>query len=438
MPGLVNAHHHAGLTPFQMGTPDLPLELWTIHRFGKRTVNLYLDTLYAAMEMIESGVTTVQHLQSRVGGSIENVCKSASNVLQAYSDIGMRVSYSLGLRDQNRLVYEADHKFLSKLPQTLARDTERMLRQERVSVQDNLKVFHLLRSQHSHNRMIAIQLAPINLHWCSDEALESLADCAKAYDVPVHMHILETRYQKRYASKRAIGGAINQLKRIGLLGPKLTLGHCVWTTESELDLLASTDTNICHIPSSNLRLRSGIASVNAMHKRGLRIALGIDEAGMNDDRDMLQEMRIAFRLHRSPGMCEEEVLQSSDILKMATENGARTTGFGSDIGTLKIGKAADVVLLNYESLSFPYLDQETSLVDAIVYRAKSGHVDMVIINGELIYKNGKFARIDKEEVMKELARSLRVSPSASEVKRRRLARRLLPYVRRYFEAYMRT
>src|SRR5262249_38668452 len=102
-PGLINSHHHVGLIACQMGTPDLPLELRMASRLRKRDVDPYLDTLYAAFEMIESGVTTVQHLQSRASGPLERIHAGAKRVLAAYEDLGMRVSYSYNVRDQNRL-----------------------------------------------------------------------------------------------------------------------------------------------------------------------------------------------------------------------------------------------------------------------------------------------------------------------------------------------
>src|SRR6266446_10260448 len=120
MPGLVNSHHHVGLTPFQLGSPDYPLELWFASRLGARAVDPYLDTLYSAFEMLESGLTTVQHLHGWRIGPASQVLAVAEQILQAYRDLGMRVSYSFALRDQNRLVYEADDRFLSRLPPQIA------------------------------------------------------------------------------------------------------------------------------------------------------------------------------------------------------------------------------------------------------------------------------------------------------------------------------
>src|SRR5690606_5945532 len=119
LPGLVNGHHHVGLTPFQLGSPDLPLEQWIISRLGARSVDVRLDTLYAAFQMVESGVTTVQHLHGWVPGSVDAVLDSSKAIMEAYAQVGMRCAYSYMARDQCRLVYENDTSFIATLPDSL-------------------------------------------------------------------------------------------------------------------------------------------------------------------------------------------------------------------------------------------------------------------------------------------------------------------------------
>ncbi len=170
LPGFVNAHHHVGLTPVQLGSPDHPLELWFASRIGARTVDLYLDTLYSAFEMIESGITTVQHLHSRAGGDIEGVATAAGKVIKAYQDIGMRVSYAYGLRDQNQLVYGDDEAFIATLPSNLAPGVREVIDAQKLSAEDYFAVFEELHSHYAQKERVRIQLAPANLRWCSDRA----------------------------------------------------------------------------------------------------------------------------------------------------------------------------------------------------------------------------------------------------------------------------
>jgi cytosine/adenosine deaminase-related metal-dependent hydrolase len=437
LPGLVNSHHHVGLTPLQLGSRDHALELWIATRLGTRQVDLYLDTLYSAFEMIESGVTTVQHLAGWFSGTEERIKDDIARILAAYRDIGMRVSFSAGLRDQNRLVYQDDSAFAATLPSEIGAALERHLSTVSHPLDMQLQLFEDLYQRYNGEERTRIQLAPINLHWCSDRALEAVRDQAEKYQVPIHMHLLETAYQKEYAARRASNTAVEHIHRLGLLGPRMTLGHGVWLNESDIELVAETGTHICHNASSNLRLRSGIAPVNAFEQRGIRVGIGLDEAGINDDRDMLQEMRLVLNLHREPGM-DDRFPTSAQVLRMASEHGAHTTPFGTDLGTLEPGKAADIVLMSWEAIASPFLDlnYEVSVLDAVVQRAKSSGVDTVLVAGEPIYRDRQFTKVDKAAALAELAAAMKAPLSEEEQSRRSLAQDVLPYVRAFYDGYM--
>src|ERR1700737_4848372 len=192
LPGFVNAHHHVGLTPVQLGSRDMPLELWFVTRLVARRVDLYLDTLYSAFEMIASGITTVQHLHGWLPGDLAAVEAGAGEVIRAYEDIGMRVSYSFALREQSRLVYQDDKQFTESLPVELRPAMERHFARFQVSVADYGALFEQLHAKHHDKERVKIQLAPANLHWCSDAALTMLADYSARYQAPMHMHLVET------------------------------------------------------------------------------------------------------------------------------------------------------------------------------------------------------------------------------------------------------
>src|SRR5215467_8059369 len=108
---------------------------------------------------------------------------------------------------------------------------------------------------------------------------------------------------------------------------------------------------------------------------------------------MLRKMRMVLRTHRVPGMMDEDVPSPAQVLRMATEGGAATTPFGSHIGTLAVGKAADLVLIDWEKLAYPYLDLATPVLDAVIQRAKSEAVDLVMVAGEVVYEGGRFTRV---------------------------------------------
>lgn len=435
MPGLVNAHHHVGTTPFQLGSPDHPLELWFASRLGLRDVDLRLDTLFSAFEMIASGVTTVQHLHSRAPGTPDDVVAAAGQVIGAYREIGMRVSYSMALRDQNRLVYAADEAFVAQLPEALRPAMADYFRRFTLSLEEQVSIFHALRRLVEGERRIAVQLAPANLHWLSDRALETAGELSAATGLPMHMHLVETPYQRAYARRRTGGTAFAHLHRLGLTGERLTIGHGVWMTGEDIDLCARTGTRLCHNCSSNFRLKSGRAPVMQFLARGIPVALGIDEAGINDDRDMLQEMRLVLAVHRAPGIATP-VPDAAGVLRMATEHGAGTTPFGSRIGSLSVGSEADLVLLDWQRVTRPYQSPGTDWLDVLVRRARSEAVRTVMVAGETIYEDGRFTRVDREAVLADLAAFFARDLAPAEQARAELARAVFPHVAAFYEGWL--
>jgi cytosine/adenosine deaminase-related metal-dependent hydrolase len=436
LPGFVNGHHHVGLTPVQLGSPDMPLELWFITRLVTRNLNVYLDTLYSAFEMIASGITTVQHIHGWLPGKIAEVEGKANDVIRAYQDIGMRVSYCYAVRDQNRLVYQADDEFVASLPKPLQDPMKRWFERFKTSLDEAMGMFQSMHAAHHNKSRVKIQLAPANLHWCSDRALTILSDTSKKYDAPMHMHLVETAYQKEYAWRRGECTALEYLDRYDMVGPRLTLGHGVWLNETDIERLADAKGCVCHNCSSNFRLRSGVAALNRFEAKGINTAIGLDEAGINDDRDMLQEMRLVLRAHRVPGMVDDDVPTMAQVLRMATVGGAKTTAFAPQIGTLEVGKRADLSLIDYGQISYPYLDEQTPLLDAVIQRAKSEGVKLVMCDGEVIYEDGRFTRVDKDAALKALHDDLSKALTDDEVERRQLSKALLPHVREFYSRYI--
>jgi cytosine/adenosine deaminase-related metal-dependent hydrolase len=265
--------------------------------------------------------------------------------------------------------------------------------------------------------------------------LERLSDLSRRFQVPLHMHLLETAYQKEYARRRGGCSAVEYIDRFGLLGPRMTIGHGVWLTEKDIDRLAETGTCVCHNCSSNFRLRSGVAALNMLETKGVTTAMGMDEAGINDDRDMLQEMRMVLRAHRTPGM-DDSVPTAAQVFRMATSGGAVTTPFGDRIGTIAVGKAADLVAIDWRQIGYPYLDREFPLLDAVLMRAKTQGVRRVICGGDVIYEDGRFTRVDRDATLQALHEDLQRTLTDDEIERRNLSGALLPFVKAFYGRYI--
>ena len=430
IPGLINAHHHVGLTPFQLGALDLPLESWIISRWALRDVDPYLDTLWCAIQMIESGITTVQHNHMAARLPFDrDLYDGSTAVLDAYRDSGMRVAFSLSHRDQNHLVYEDDERFLSTIPAELASRARDYLDARPISLEDYLSANAELHARRQGART-NIFISPHNVHWCSDDMLTAISEFARRLGTGLHIHLHETIYQRMYGSRYWDKTPLAHLADLGVLGPEVSCAHGVWLSEPDIDVLAETGTAICTNPSSNLRLKSGIAPINRLLDRGVRVALGIDEAGINDDNDILQEMRVAQKVHREPGINAPNPT-SYDILRLTTEGGAAVTFF-DEIGTIDPGNRADLVLVNLARIEEPYLHPDTDIVDALLYRGKGIDVDTVMVDGEILLSGGRFLKADKAEVASRLKESLARELTDRETSRTALSRDLLPYIDRWF------
>lgn len=406
MPGMVNSHHHSGITPLMHGVPFAPLEFWLPRFRAQRRMPLRLDTLFSAIEMLESGTTTVHHIHGGVSGSRDDCHASADAVLNAYDEIGMRAGFSFMIRDRNRITYEDDETLLASLPADAAQWFSAQLRSEAIPVAELMAFYGELQARWGQRDMVRLNLAPANLHWCSDDALDQIFSTARQHGAQIHMHLVETERQARFAHARYGHSAVQHLHALGILGANVTFGHGNWLDRGDLDLLAEHHCTVCHNASSGLRLGSGIAPVNRMLERKLRVALGIDQSGINDDRDMLAEIKLVWALHRETGLWNRRA-SAAEILRMATEHGAQTAGFGSRIGRLEPGRAADIVLLDRAAVERPAIDRRTPLVDTLVMRAKAGAVRSVFVGGRQVVSEGRVTDIDRDAVMAEIADHMR-------------------------------
>ena len=207
--------------------------------------------------------------------------------------------------------------------------------------------------------------------------------------------------------------------------------------EEDIADCARTGTRICHNCSSNLRLMSGPAPVNRFRAHGIPVALGIDEAGINDDRGMLQEMRLVLRAHRQPGI-DAPSPGPAAVLRMAAEHGAATAPFAARIGALRPGMAADLLLLGWHAVTWPYQSPDLPPVDVLVQRARTGAVRLVMIGGEVVFREGRFTRLDRDAVLAEIAERMGRPLPPAEEGRRAMAEAVMPHMRRFYDGCLAT
>ena len=272
----------------------------------------------------------------------------ADKVIGAYQASGMRVSYAPLVADQNSMVAGSgggEAEFAARMPSDLAEQFLSFMAPSYWPVAEIIPALEEICRKYGSNQheRVQVTLAPSNVHRCSDEFLTATKELAGRHSTGIHIHLQETVYQKLYGRTAYGKTPLQHLHDLGFLGPEVTCGHSVWATEEDLRLMAETGTNICHNASSNLRLQSGIAPLGRILAAGIKVAIGSDEAGLNDDKDLFQEMRLVLKLHRVPGIDvpsgDLEPPTSCQVLEMATVHGAYASWFGDRIGTLETWQA---------------------------------------------------------------------------------------------------
>lgn len=402
LPPLANAHDHARPVPASsFGNAGRPLETW-LHRLALLpAVDPYVSAAVSLGRSALGGAGAVMVHYTRVNGPMP-LPDEAAEVARAARDIGLRIGFATAMRDRNPLVYGDHEAVLAALPEAQrSAVTARLMRTppppaEQVALADAV-------AARIDGPMVNAQYGPAAPHWCSDALLAAVAEASTRNGRRIHMHLLETRYQREWADREHPEGIVVHLDRLGLLSPRLTLAHCTWARPAELDLLAERGVTIAVNTASNLGLRSGIAPVGEMVRRGCRVAMGLDGLAFAEDDDALSEMRLMWALHRGWGF--EEVVSRTRMLQVAAEGHLTVTNRAG--GTLAPGAPADVLLLNATALDSDALWPRVDPLDLLLCRGAASHIRELIVAGRTVVRDGRLAGIDHPALKAELLASFR-------------------------------
>jgi 5-methylthioadenosine/S-adenosylhomocysteine deaminase len=399
IPGLINGHGHGrGLSSFQRGALDNTLESWIWDTRKFKPVPIYDDVSYCAAKLLKSGVTTTMHNHLLTGASPSG--QEFYDAIMAYKDARMRVCFCPAIRNNNPFVYGDNKRFLSSLPQPVQ---EALSSPPPVREEDYFSTVRALHAMH-HGSMCHVGFGPVGPQWCTTGLLQKIRGTAEELGLSVHIHSLESVLQKIHGLTALGRTPIAFLRDIGFLGPEVVLAHGVWATEKDLHILAGSGAGVAHQPSSNLRLRSGIAPVFHMLQAGVRVGLGLDGQGINDNDDFIQEMKLCHLLHRIPSLeLNSPHLSARQVFKMATETNASLLGFGSKIGRIEPGRYADLVLLDFGKMRFPHTDRARDPIEVLLYRGSSEHVHTVMVGGQVVVESGRILTVDEHSVASRLA-----------------------------------
>jgi cytosine/adenosine deaminase-related metal-dependent hydrolase len=399
LPALANAHDHARTArSSSFGTAGKPLEIWLHMLALLPSVDPYLATAVSLARSACGGAGSVMVHYTRAQGLTDYVTE-AKEVARAARDIGVRVGFAPALRDRNPLVYGPSEPILAALPDEAREEITRRFIRLPMPAKDQIALVDSVASACA-SETFDVQYGPAAVHWCTPELLEGVAQASARTGRRIHMHLLETRYQREWADTNFPDGIVRYLDSIGFLSERLTLAHCAWAQPDELELIAERNATISVNSSSNLHLRSGIAPLPEMIKRGCRVALGLDGATLDEDDDALREMRLADLLHGAVGF--ETKVDRAQILNAILVNGRRSVTNKTEGGSLTPGSPADILLIDWEKLDEDRLHPDLDPLDLLFARSTMRHIKEVIVAGKTIVRDGRALGIDYPAMRDEL------------------------------------
>ncbi|MGV7116124.1 5'-deoxyadenosine deaminase [Paenibacillus kyungheensis] len=380
LPGFIQTHIHLCQTLFRGRADDMELMDWLRKRIWPLEAahdeeSIFYSALLGIGELISSGTTTICDMET---------VHHTDSAFQAMAQSGLRVISGKVMMDHG-----------TDVPEPLQEDTDESL-QKSVDLLEKWNGFGGGRIQYA--------FCPRFVVSCTERLLTEVRDLSAQYHVKVHTHASENRGEISLVEQERGMRNIVYLDHIGLANPRLILAHCVWLSEEEKQILYKRGVKVTHCPGSNLKLSSGIAEIPDLMNRHIHVGLGADGAPCNNNLDMFQEMRLAALIQKVPH--GPTVMDARTVLRMATMGGAEVLGMAKEIGSLEVGKKADVVLLDLEDYhTFPSYDVD--VYSRVVYSATRSNVDTVIIDGSVVLENRRVKTIDRSIVLRESDRSIK-------------------------------
>lgn len=381
IPGLIDTHVHLAQALLRGSADDMELIQWLCDRVWVLQGNFTHDDGYVSArlcmaEMLKSGTTTFLEsmLAHRYG---------FDGIAQAVEESGMRACLAGIVMDVGTYATKDNAMHPG------------MIESRETSLFGVLEMHN--RWQGAANGRIHVWFGPRTPGGVTPELYREMSDYAHQRNMGITMHLAEVEADKIFLQEKYGLSPVEFAERVGLLGPKSVMVHMVWLNDSDIVKLAETRTTVSHNPSSNSKLASGVCKVPQMLAGGVNVALGCDGGPSNNDYDMFREMKLAAILHK--GVTRNPLIVPAEaVLEMATINGARALGLEHEIGSLEVGKKADLVVLDFNRL---HTTPSPNPISTLVYAATGGEVDMVVVDGQVVVEQGTLLTMDEQEVMEQ-------------------------------------
>jgi guanine deaminase len=396
-PGLINGHHHSHEHFYKGRKDNLPLELWMNYVRPLRPIEytprqVYLRTMVGALESVRTGATTICD-DLNVSPRIRRDYVEAA--FQAYEDVGIRALVGITLFDRPffRAVPYVDEEFPPALLAALDRTP--------MYTPDELLAFaaELARTRHPKQHRVGYIAAPSAPQRCTEAFLKAVRRMADDHDLPLMIHVQETRMQVVTGQLWYGMTMVEYLDSIGFMKPNTQFIHGVWLNPRELRLIAERGVTIQHNPTSNLKVGSGLIPLRAVLDAGINVSLGTDGCGSIENVDMQLVLTFAALLQKLRGD-HTAWTGAAEAFRAGTVGGAKALGRSGELGAIAPGHLADITGYRLDSLAFT---PANNLLNQLVYSASRADLALSIVDGEVVLRDGKFTRVDEAALIAEIA-----------------------------------
>lgn len=370
LPGLINTHTHLPLTLLRGYADDMKLGEWLEKRIWPIEKKLtkqhcYFGALLGCLETISTGTTCIM-----------DMCTHSEEVAKAVRHAGLRAFMGAKMIDL------FDHS----------------LQPSQISNAEKLTQF----IQEMKDPKIHAAISPYSPITCSEELLLKAKELADRKHLLLQLHVAETRREQADFERKHGIREIEFLDKIGFLDENVIAVHCVWITKTEVKILAKRGVKVSHCPVSNMKMaEGGVAPIPEMLENGVVVSLGTDSAANNNSLDMFETMKFCALVHKAHRW-DPMILPAQKVLDLATIEGAHALGLGNMLGSIEVGKLADLIIVNLNAPNLAPIPGKETLISHLVYSAKGANVDTTIVNGEILMRGRKILTINPNETLEEV------------------------------------
>lgn len=365
LPGFVNGHAHLPMSLFRGAEDDAPLKTWLFERVFPleakfvRKQFVQVGTELSALEAIRFGVTT-------------------TNDMYFYAEESAKIWDKAGLRG---IFYQVLMDF--PLPEDAELGPDRWSR------------FRKTHAKFKNSRRIKYGLGPHAPYTCSDDILREVGRLSAELQCPIQIHLSETIEEVRESFEKFKVSPVERLQALKILTPRTNCAHGVHLSAHDMKILKQTGASVIHNPDSNSKLSTGVAPIPLLQQMGIPVGLGTDGVVSNNSLNMFRAMDVAAKMHKLASG-NSEVMKTHEVLSMATLGSARALGIQDQVGSLEVGKEADLILVD---LSAPHVQPVNDVASHLVYACSGLEVDTVVCSGKILFNKGKYTSLDPKKIV---------------------------------------